>query len=48
MMQKITKICVFWTFLTFWPVIQLISHLFKIQQKSCELWAMSDFEKMVY
>ena len=28
---KIAKICNFWTF---WPVLQLINHLFKIRQKA--------------
>ena len=28
---KIAKICNFWTF---WPVVQLIEHLFKIRQKA--------------
>ncbi len=55
--DKIAIICNFWTF---WHVIQLISHLFKIRQKgflpnalfaSMEHWAkgfLSDSEKMAY
>ena len=40
---KNSKICNFWTF---WPVIQLINHLFKIRQ-NCSKKCSSDFKKMV-
>ncbi len=35
---KNSKICNFWTF---WPVIQLINHLFKMRQKDCIITELS-------
>ncbi len=43
--SEIAKIC---DLKTFWPLIQLINHLFKIRQKVVQKGFLSDFEKLLY